>query len=78
MCNVLSYLFLCFDNGIAVFLQATLEIICSGAHRSLEEHGNVREGWGGLSLFSINNVVTLSFLVPAKTKHLPMQSPPPV
>jgi hypothetical protein len=61
-----------------MFHQTVLENQCSGVHLMLEENGNVSEGWGGLSLFSIDDVVAMSFLVPAKTEHLPMQSPPPM
>ena len=48
------------------------------AHLGLEEHGNVNEGWGGLSLFSIIDVVTMPLSVAVETQHLPMQTPPPV
>ena len=52
------------------------KIVYLDEHMGLEEHGNVSEGWGGLSLFSIDDVVTMSFSVAVETQHLPMQTPP--
>ena len=52
--------------------------MCLGAHLGLKEYGNVSEGWEGLSLFSIGDVVTLHLSVAVETLHLPMQTPPPV
>ncbi len=51
--------------------------VCLDAHLGLEEHINVSEGWGGLSLFSIDDVVTVPLSIAVETQHLPMQTPPP-
>ena len=52
------------------------KIVCLGAHLGLEEHKNVSEGWGGLSLFSVKDVVIVPLSVAIETVHLPMQTPP--
>ena len=52
------------------------KIVWLDAHLGSEEYGIVSKGWGGLSLFSINDVVTMHFFVEVETQHLPMQTPP--
>ena len=49
-----------------------------GVLLDLEEHGNVSEGWGGLSLFSIGDVVTILLSIAVETLHLPVQTSPHV
>ena len=60
------------------FVELPWKTVYLDAHLGLEEHGNVNEGWGGLSLFSIDDVVTMPLSVAVETQYLPMQTPPPV
>jgi hypothetical protein len=58
-------------------VELPLKTVCLDVHVGLEEHKNVNEGWGGLSLFSIDDVVTVPLSVAIETQHLPMQTPLP-
>ena len=69
---------MCFDNDAAMFCQLPWKTMCQGARLGLEEHENVKTGWGGLSLLTIDDIETMLLFVAIEIQHLPMQTPAPI